>query len=60
MDEALTKAGVPHQLIIVKNAMHSFTAKPGTTPNLTWEEIQNDVRDFFVKTLGDPLAASPK
>jgi dipeptidyl aminopeptidase/acylaminoacyl peptidase len=60
MDEALTKAGVPHQFVIVKNAMHSFTAKPGMQIDPSWDEIQNDVRDFFIKTLGDPRPALPK
>jgi len=54
MADALANAGAPHQLITVKNAMHSFTAKPGTQIDPNWETIQNNARDFFIKNLGDP------
>jgi dipeptidyl aminopeptidase/acylaminoacyl peptidase len=35
-DEALTKAGVPHQLLAVKNGGHGFTPKPGTKIDPNW------------------------
>jgi acetyl esterase/lipase len=54
LDAALSKAGVPHQLVVVKNAGHGFTPEPGTTINPTGSEIQADVFAFLSKYLGAP------
>jgi len=53
-DEALTKAGVPHQFVIVKNADHGFNPVPGKTIDPTRLEIYQDVLDFFGKYLKTP------
>lgn len=53
-DEALTKAGVPHQFLIVKNAGHSFTPNPGTTIDPSSTDIQKAVDAFFAKYLKTP------
>jgi acetyl esterase/lipase len=50
-DAALAKAGVPHQLIIVKNADHGFAAVPGKTIDPTGAEIENAVYTFLDKYL---------
>jgi acetyl esterase/lipase len=50
-DEALAKAGVPHQLLIVKNAGHVFQPKPGTTIDPSSAEILKTVFAFFDKYL---------
>ncbi len=51
MDAALSKAGVSHQLIIVKNAGHGFLPMPGTTIDPNQSQIMEDVRSFFAKWL---------
>jgi len=56
-DEALTKAGVPHQLLVVKNADHGFSPKPGTTIDPSWPAINKAVFDFFDKYLKAPQPA---
>jgi len=48
-DAALTKAGVPHQLLIVKNAGHGFRPKPGTTIDPSNADINKAVFAFFDK-----------
>jgi len=50
-DAALTKAGVPHQLIIVKNGEHGFKPMPGTTIAPSSAEISRAVFAFFDKYL---------
>jgi acetyl esterase/lipase len=53
-DEALTKAGVPHQLLVVKNADHGFRPIPGTTISPNGNEIIEAVHGFFDKYLKAP------
>ena len=53
-DTALTKAGVPNQLIVVKNAGHGFKAMPGTTIDPGNAEITQDVLTFLAKYLKRP------
>jgi acetyl esterase/lipase len=53
-DEALTKAGVPHQLLVVKNADHGFKPMPGTTISPSREGIFEAVHAFFDKYLKTP------
>jgi acetyl esterase/lipase len=50
-DEALTKANVPHQLIVVKNGEHGFKPLPNTTTSPSNAEIGKDVLAFFDKYL---------
>ena len=50
-DDALTKAGVPHQLVVVKNGGHGFGAKPGTTIDPSRAEIIQIVQTFLAKYL---------
>jgi acetyl esterase/lipase len=49
--DALTKAGVPNQLIIVKNGDHGFKPLPGTTISPGKSEILKAVNAFFDKYL---------
>ena len=53
-DAALTKAGVTHQLVIVKNGKHSFVPKVGNTTDPTGPEIQKITNDFLAKYLKAP------
>ena len=53
-DAALTKAGVPHQFLVVKNAGHGFGAKPGSTIDPSRAEIDKAVLAFFQKYLKTP------
>ena len=53
-DAALTKAGVPHELVIVKNGGHGFSPMPGTTIDPSRAEIEKDVLAFFAKYLKTP------
>jgi len=53
-DAALTQAGVPHQLLIVKNAGHGFGPKPGTLIDPTKAGIQKAVDSFLAKYLKTP------
>jgi len=55
-DEALTKAGVPHRLLLVKNAEHDLKPKPGTTIDPSYQDVLKDVVDFFDKYLKSPEA----
>jgi len=49
MYDRLLQLNVPAQLVIVKNARHSFTAPEGTTP--TFVEINEIILDFLTKYL---------
>jgi len=51
LDAALTKVGVPHQLIIVKNAGHGFKPCPGTIIDPSNAEIDGAVFAFCSKYL---------
>jgi acetyl esterase/lipase len=53
-DEALTKAGVPHQLLVVKNAGHDFKPLPGTTIAPSIRDINQAALAFFDKYLKAP------
>jgi len=53
-DEALTRAGVPHQFLVVKNGDHGFKPKPGTTIDPGDSEITKAVFAFFDKYLRAP------
>jgi acetyl esterase/lipase len=53
-DAALTQAGVPHQLIIVKNGGHGFAPRPGTTIVPGNGEIDQAVYAFLAKYLKGP------
>ncbi len=53
-DQALAKAGVPHQLLVVKNAGHGFSALPGTRIDPSGATIAKTVFDFFAKYLKSP------
>ena len=48
---ALTKAGVPNQLLVVHNGGHGFGALPGTKIDPGWPVIGQTVADFFAKYL---------
>jgi acetyl esterase/lipase len=48
---ALTKAGVPNQLLIVHNGGHGFGAVPGTKIDPSWPVINQTTMDFFAKYL---------
>jgi acetyl esterase/lipase len=50
-DAALTKAGVPHQFVTVKNAGHGFSAAPGTTIDPSRDEINRITLAFLNKYL---------
>jgi acetyl esterase/lipase len=53
-DAALTKVGVPHQLVIVKNAGHGFAAVAGKTIDPSRAEIQQITFAFLDKYLKAP------
>jgi acetyl esterase/lipase len=53
-DAALSKAGVPHQFLVVKNAGHGFGPKPGTTIDPSLFDINKAVYAFFAKYLKAP------
>jgi acetyl esterase/lipase len=53
-DAALTKAGVPHQLLVIKNGMHGLGPLPGTKIDPGWKVINQTVMDFFAKYLAAP------
>ena len=46
-ETALTKAGVPHRLIVVKNGMHGFQPVPGKTTEPSFEGIMRTMGAFF-------------
>ena len=50
-DAALTKAGVPHQLLIAKNGAHGLRPKTGATMEPSMIEITKDFFAFFDKNL---------
>jgi acetyl esterase/lipase len=54
LDQALSRAGVPHQFIIVKNADHGFAPRPGTTIAPSGNEINAAVFAFFEQYLKRP------
>ncbi len=58
-NDALAKAGVPHQLIVVKNGIHGLAPVPGTQIDPGWPVITQAVRDFFAKYLGTPPKTPP-
>ena len=49
MYDRLVQANVPAQLVVVRNAAHSFTAPEGTTP--TVPEVNQIILDFLAKYL---------
>jgi len=51
MDASLARSGVPHHLVIVKNAGHGFLPLPGTTIDPSRAQIMDDVLSFFSKWL---------
>jgi acetyl esterase/lipase len=53
-DATLAQAGVPHQLLIVKNAEHGFKPLPGTTINPSGAEIDKAVFTFLDRYLKTP------
>jgi len=53
-DQALTKAGVPHQFIIVKNGGHDFKPLPGKTLDPSGYEINKALNAFLAKYLKTP------
>lgn len=53
-DEALTKAGVPHEVLVVKNGEHSFRPKPGTVIDPSRADIDKAVLAFLAKYLQAP------
>ena len=55
-DAALTKAGVPHRLVLVKNADHGFKPLPGTTIDPSDPEIKALSLAFLAKYLMPPGA----
>ena len=50
-DAALTKAGVLHQFLIIKNGEHSGSAIPGTPTVPSTTEIDKAIYDFLAKYL---------
>ena len=54
LDQALTKAGVPHQFLIVKNAGHGFGHKPGITIDPSRADINKAVDAFLAQYLKTP------
>jgi acetyl esterase/lipase len=50
-DQALTKAGVPHELIVVKNADHGFVPVGGKTIDPSGDDIKKATYDFLDKYL---------
>jgi acetyl esterase/lipase len=56
---ALAQAGVPHQLLIVKNGLHGLAPLPGTQIDPSGAVISQTVRDFFAKYLKTPPTPSP-
>jgi acetyl esterase/lipase len=53
-DQALTKAGVPHQLLIVKDAGHMLHAVPGKTIDPARPVVDQTVFAFLGKYLAKP------
>lgn len=57
--DALTKAGVPNQLLVIHNGGHGFPALPGMQIDPGWPVINQTVLDFFAKYLGATPTPSP-
>ena len=57
--DALTKAGVPNQLLVIKHAGHSFKPDPGTKIDPPWSVIDKTTLDFFGKYIGPPQKPPP-
>ena len=54
-DQALAKAGVEHDLILVKNGDHSFTPNPpGSKIDPGWPQINAALYAFFDAKLKKP------
>jgi dipeptidyl aminopeptidase/acylaminoacyl peptidase len=53
-DQALTKAGVPHQLLVVKNAGHNYGSENGQPIDPSIHGMQQAVATFFDKYLKAP------
>ena len=49
--DALTKVGVPNQLLVIHNGGHGFGPLPGTKIDPGWPVINQAVLDFFAKNL---------
>lgn len=58
-DAALTKAQVPHQLIVVKNGNHGFIPVANTTITPSRDEIDKAVLAFFYQYLKAPEQKTP-
>ncbi len=58
-DAALTKAGVPHQLLVIHNGVHGLAPLPGTKIDPGWQVINQTQLDFFAKYL-QPSAPTAK
>jgi acetyl esterase/lipase len=56
-DEALTKAGVPHQLVIVKNGSHGFRPNPNSPLEPSIEQMDTIIYAFLDKYLKAPQSA---
>ena len=57
-DAALTKAGVPHQLLVVKGAKHGFMPFLAKEPDSA-KSIDQTVLDFFKQNLGPVTPPAP-
>ena len=53
-DAALTQAGVPHQLLIIKNCGHDGAANPGTAIDPSRDEVDRRIYSFLAKYLKGP------
>jgi len=59
-DAALTKAGVPHEFVIVKNAGHGlFPSPPGAKIDPDRPVVNQTVLDFLAKYLGPVVPVKP-
>ena len=54
LDQALTKASVPHQYLIVKNAGHEYGSENGHPIDPSILGMQQAIADFFAKQLEKP------
>lgn len=59
MDAALTKVGVPHQLLLVKNAAHDFAPAGAEPIDPPFAEIEKQTIDFLNKYIGPPQPPTP-
>jgi acetyl esterase/lipase len=53
-DEALTKAGVPHQMLVVQNGGHDYTSENGQPVKPDVAGIQQTIAQFFAEHLKTP------